>query len=469
MYKANLFDSWTLKFLPELPEMETEDGMGRTESVPQRPLRDNAFQSHLCFKNGVVVIKADRDPVLLPYAQLPKEIFVWQSQVPPFTVMKEILELGPHGVWSEFMQNASKELQKGTWVVNHGMLSTLRTAYGYLLHDYTPPDLRKAVVLYDRTSGIREGGAGKSILCDGINTIRPYHWVDGKRLKNETRFIMEGYTEDKRVVLFSDILQNWNLEDYYNLISDGFTVEGKGKPVFVVPKKFSPKLLINTNYTIPAVSRSDRRRLHFVPISQFYGILSDSQGITPADLHGGYLLDDAWSEEDWTSFYVTCIFCIHEYLQKGLLTFDDSVLADRQLLAAASYDDSLLQVMKDFIDEVIASGGTCRKDQMLQLFETEYEIERWKDYKSNWKTRRFKEIAAGMGYQINPGRANERYQQLINGEMVDFFELVKPVQPVPIDPRQSSTSAPEQEAPKEAEPPVVKEGRFAGFLFGEEN
>ena len=70
--------------------------------------------------------------------------------------------------------------------------------------------------------------------------------------------------------------------------------------------------------------------------------------------------------------------------------------------------------MNDFIDEVIASGGTCRKDHMLQLFETEYEIERWKDYKSNWKTRRFKEIATGMGYQINPGRANERYQQLIN-------------------------------------------------------
>ena len=106
--------------------------------------------------------------------------------------------------------------------------------------------------------------------------------------------------------------------------------------------------------------------------------------------------------------------------------------------------------MNDFIDEVIASGGTCRKDHMLQLFETEYEIERWKDYKSNWKTRRFKEIATGMGYQINPGRANERYQQLINGEMIDFFELVKPVQPAPTDPRQSSNSAPEQEAPKTA-------------------
>jgi len=81
------------------------------------------------------------------------------------------------------------------------------------------------------------------------------------------------------------------LEDCYNLISDGFMVEGKGKPVFVVPKKFSPKLLINTNYTIPAFFRSDRIRLHFVPISQFYGILSDSQGITHADLH----MDACWT------------------------------------------------------------------------------------------------------------------------------------------------------------------------------
>ena len=64
------------------------------------------------------------------------------------------------------------------------------TSYGYLLHDFSPPDQRKAVVLYDRTSGIREGGAGKSILLDGIDKVRPYHWIDGKRLEGEKRFIM---------------------------------------------------------------------------------------------------------------------------------------------------------------------------------------------------------------------------------------------------------------------------------------
>ena len=43
-------------------------------------------------------------------------------------------------------------------------------------------------------------------------------------------------------------------------------------------------------------------------------------------------------------------------------------------------------------------------------------------------------MAAGMACQITPGRANEPYQQLINGEILDFFEPVKPAQPFPIDP-----------------------------------
>ena len=71
--------------------------------------------------------------------------------------------------------------------------------------------------------------------------------------EGDQRFVMEGYTEDKRVVLISDLRKDWELEDYYNMISDGFTVEGKGKPVFTIPKKLAPKLLLNTNYTIPAV------------------------------------------------------------------------------------------------------------------------------------------------------------------------------------------------------------------------
>ena len=59
-------------------------------------------------------------------------------------------------------------------VINHRMKETLTTAYGYLLHDFTPPDLRKAIVIYDRMIAEREGCVGKSILADGTNAVRPY-------------------------------------------------------------------------------------------------------------------------------------------------------------------------------------------------------------------------------------------------------------------------------------------------------
>ena len=117
---------------------------------------------------------------------------------------------------------------------------------------------------------------------------------------------MEGYTEDKRVVLISDLRKDWDMEDYYNMISDGFTVEGKDKPVFTIPMKLAPKLLLNTSYTIPAVSRSDRRRVHFVPISQFYGVLNDCQGKKPTEVHGGYLLEEGnWTRNILIFFLIT--------------------------------------------------------------------------------------------------------------------------------------------------------------------
>ena len=267
---------------------------------------------------------------------------------------------------------------------------------------------------------------------------------------------MDWYTEDNRLVVFSDLKQNWKLEDYYNYITDGFTVEGKNQSSFVVPKQKSPKIAINSNYTISTVNRSDRRRLFFVPISQFYGVLADTKGLTPNDVHGQWLLSDQWTSDDWIGFYITCIHCIDEYLKNSLEPFDDSVLADRQLLAAAGNNVTLLQVVQEFIEEVVMSGGEFTKTQVLETFDREIELEYCKDWKSNWKTRRFKEVAAGLGYQVNPGRLNGRYQQVINGKHEDCFVLVKPMQPG----ASSDDITPEE--------PIVEGGRFTGFVFNED-
>ena len=67
----------------------------------------------------------------------------------------------------------------------------------------------------------------------------------------------------------------------------------------------------------------------------------------------GWLLDEySWTSEDCSAFYVTCLHCMHQYLEEGLLLFDDTGFHDRQLLAAAGHDESLIEALTSFIKEV---------------------------------------------------------------------------------------------------------------------
>ena len=122
------------------------------------------------------------------------------------------------------------------------------------------------------------------------------------------------------------------------------------------------------------------------------------------------------------------------------------------------------------IKEVVRSGGVCERDQVMILYETNPDLERYSDWSASCDPRRFKNIAAGMGYQVNPGRTGNRWQQKVNGEMKDFYELVLPLQP-DAPKTQEGSGGIQTNAEKAAadEPPVVKGGRFAGFLFGEED
>ena len=79
----------------------------------------------------------------------------------------------------------------------------------------------------------------------------------------------------------------------------GFTLEGKGVPLLIIPEDRAPKTIITTNHTIDVSARSDRRRLWFVLISTYYVEQEELTGKTPADFHGGRLLDKhIWDEKE---------------------------------------------------------------------------------------------------------------------------------------------------------------------------
>ena len=422
-----LFSKWVVRFLPRLPEVEVTLRSGLTEKVPQQPLKDTQTSGYFCFKNGVVVVDKDDDPELFQYSELPPSAFVWDKEVKDYSFDPRHLKDGPHGKWWDFLQNLAKEEHKGTWVVNHGLLQTIVTAYGYVLHDFYPPDNRRAVILYDRTSEWKSGGNGKSIVAKSLNCVKPIHTVDMKHEKTgDNRFLFSGYTPDKRIVILSDTSRDLNFERFYNLITDGFTVEDKGEKKYVLSEDHSPKLVLTTNYTISNSDRSDRRRQFFVPIGTFYGTLYDRSGYTPADIHDGYLLDRrTWSDQDWSDFYATCIHCLQEFLNQGLVPFDDTVLTDRQLLKSVGGREELLSDLTLFIGDAVKGDGEVSRDQVLNVFLTpEMENLGWSD---TWKVKTFKKVASGLGYQVNPGR--DRFQKVVNGVTEDWYRIVSPVTP----------------------------------------
>ena len=61
-----------------------------------------------------------------------------------------------------------------------------------------------------------------------------------------------------------------------------------------------------------------------------------------------------------------------------------------------------MDLQQGFVVGVSRSGGVCERDQVMNLYQTNPDLERYSDWSASWKTRRFKDIAAGMGYQVNP-------------------------------------------------------------------
>ena len=153
--------------------------------------------------------------------------------------------------------------------MNHAILKTLVTSYRYLLHNFYPPENRRAIVFYDRTTQWKAGGNGKSLLAQSFRHIKPWHFVDMKK-ENQgiTASSCLGSPLTRRSLL-SDTRKELDLESINNKITDEFTLEDKGVAKLVIPEERAPKTIITTNYTIDSTARSDRRRLWFVPIRTF--------------------------------------------------------------------------------------------------------------------------------------------------------------------------------------------------------
>lgn len=204
---------------------------------------------------------------------------------------------------------------------------TLKSVIGYLMHSYQNDSKPKAIIFNDEmiSEDIPNGGSGKGLIHKAIGHIKNIVIEDGKKFDPRGQFAYQKVNKDTQIFLMDDVPKNFNFESLFSIVTEGMTVEKKGKDAFQIPFKESPKISITTNYTIKGEGASHYRRVFEVEIANHF-----NDNYTPEDEFKHQFFSE-WDAKEWAEFDNFMIRCIQFYLKNGLVESNKVNLDFRKL------------------------------------------------------------------------------------------------------------------------------------------
>lgn len=275
-----------------------------------RPLlRDTPTTCYVAFQNGIVEVTA-AGVQLKPYSIL-DDSCIWKSQVLPREY--DLNTVGDECHFARFINNIANQEQQRIWA--------FWSAIGYLIHNYNSPADGQAVICYDEEitdTKTPQGGTGKGIFGNAIKQIRPVAALDGKKFDPNDRFCFQQVGEDTVIVWIDDPKSDFNLERFFSLQTEGWTIEKKNQTTFKIAAKESPKLLVSTNVVLNNEGSSNVRRQFILEFSSHYKkqIRAGNEKPIQAE-HGCVFFTDDWDTAEWNRFDSFMIGCVHFYLKHG--------------------------------------------------------------------------------------------------------------------------------------------------------
>lgn len=319
--------------------------------------KDTKYNSIIYYKNKAVKITKDKFE-LIDYDNV--KGFVWKKQI----IDRDIV-LGDEsdGEFKTFIWKIANEKKDRYY--------TLKSVIGYLLHSFKDKSLNKAIIFNDELiSDNPNGGSGKGLFHYAISMIKKLSMIDGKTFDNSKSFLFQTVDIDSQVLLFDDVRKGFVFEDLFSVITEGITLEKKGKDAIKVPFDDSPKISITTNYTIKGDGDSHYRRVFEVEMSSYF-----NKTHTPTKEFGHLLFDD-WDSEEWAKFDNFMLRCIQYYLTNGLVESEIVNLDFRKLISNTNKE------FVDFMNSQDFNGQRFYRSDLKDLFINEYD-----DYKkSKWFT-----------------------------------------------------------------------------------
>ncbi len=356
----------------------SEEFLIMLDTIELMMLKDARDKSFIAFKNGVLVVTKDTID-LVEYMEVGG--YVWERQI----INRDFKKLdNDDNDYKKFINNVSS---------NEPL--SLETVTGYLISNYKNKSKNRAIILNDEMiSDNPEGGTGKGVWVQGLCQMRNTAILDGKSLKDE-KFDYQTVSSETQILVFDDVVRNFNFESKFSLVTEGITLERKNKDAIKLSVEDSPRMVISTNYAIKGEGNSHDRRRFEVEFAQYYG-----KNLTPADEFGRQLFDD-WDEEEFARFDNYMVYCLQTYLKLGLVPQNAKNIKLRKFIAETSME------FKEWVEDKDNVALNIRLDKQVYFdrFTNEYQ-----DYKK-WLTRKkfniwLQKYASFMNYTYVDGISN---------------------------------------------------------------
>ena len=291
-------------------------------------LKDTETSSFFVFNNCYVEVT--KEGITKKNIEELKGYCVWKDQIKPYDFN---YKNDTKGEYEKFINNVCNN--------DDQRFKAFRSAIGYLLHDYFNPTKGQAVLFYDEaltTSDKPNGGTGKGATVNGLKILRPTAKIDGKNYKSDDKFKWSNVTPSTQIVWIDETNKNFQFNDMFSCLTDGWQIERKHQNKFDIPPEESPKVVICSNVILENKGTSNKRRQFIIEFSDYYSKRIVNGTETPiADEHG-ILFSKDWSVNEWNLFFSFMFDCLKLYLKEGLIEYQ-SINVDLNLLKQQTCDE----------------------------------------------------------------------------------------------------------------------------------
>lgn len=319
-------------------------------------------------------------------------------------------EIGQYGASCQFLQfliNTSnftwrkkpEEIEETEANENRIHLLSKLCAIGYMAMEAKDNNVARAVIGMDGKQsevGESNGRSGKSLIGELMRNVIPTAYISGKR--NDIfsdQFIWNDVQENTKLVFIDDVLQNFNFEFLFPVITGDWTINYKGGRRITIPFAKSAKIYIPTNHAIAGSGSSFRDRQWLIAFSDFYNDIHKPQD------DFGCLFFSEWDYDQWNLTWNLLANCIQLYLEFGVVQAPGERLEMRKLRQEIT-EPLISWADEYFSDPAHLNTRLVRKD----LYDSfcSYDQNQKRYISSTKFKKKFKLYCEWKGYVFNPDK-----------------------------------------------------------------